>query len=75
MGRKPVAYAPVSFAFPLEGCSSNKNTRERRGQRPVCGHPNKGPAHNGKGIGSGVPLHLLAHCSQCTPVEDYRPTQ
>ena len=73
MGRKPVAYAPVSFAFLLERCSPDENAQARRGQRPMSGHPNKGPAHNRKGIGGRGLLHLLTHRSHSAPVKDYHP--
>jgi len=75
MGRKPVAYAPVSFAFLLERCSHNEYARVRRGQRPVSGHQNKRPTHNRKGISDRGLLLLLTHFSQHAPVKDYRPTQ
>jgi hypothetical protein len=77
MGRKPVAYAPVSFAFLLERCSNDEDARVCGGQRPVSGHFNKGPTHNRKGIGGRGLLHLLTHCSSHAPVKvkDYRPAQ
>jgi len=65
MGRKPVAYAPVSLALLVYRCSNDVYVQLRRGKRPTNGCYNKHPVdnHNHKGIGGRGLLHLLLHFS------------